>query len=70
MVYSQSQITDLRAKIIRKINVEIALAIKNDAIDELLELKGISKQEANRKIRDKIRKKFAPVFFFFVKSFV
>ena len=32
MVYSQSQITDLRAKIIRKINIEINLAIKNNTL--------------------------------------
>ena len=45
MVYSQSQITDLRAKIIRKINAEIALALKNDAIDELLEKYGVELEE-------------------------
>ena len=41
MVYSQSQITDLRTKIIRKINAEIALALRNDTIDELLEKYGV-----------------------------
>ena len=45
MVYSQSQITDLRTKIIRKINAEIALALKNDAIDELLEKYGVELEE-------------------------
>ena len=45
MVYSQSQITDLRAKIIRKINAEIALALKNDTIGELLEKYGVELDE-------------------------
>ncbi len=45
MVYSQSQITDLRTKIIRKINAEIALAIKNDTVDELLEKYGVELDE-------------------------
>lgn len=45
MLYSQSQITDLRAKIIRKINTEIALALKNDTVDELLEKYGIELEE-------------------------
>ncbi len=37
MVYSQSQITNLKSKIMRKIFVEIDLAIKNNSVDELLE---------------------------------
>lgn len=45
MVYSQSQIADLRAKIIRKINAEIALALKNGTIDELLEKYGVESEE-------------------------
>lgn len=45
MVYSQSQITDLKAKIIKKICVEINLAIKNDAVDELLEKYGVELDE-------------------------
>lgn len=45
MAYSQSQITSLKAKIIRRINAEIALAIKNDTIDELLEKYGVELDE-------------------------
>ena len=45
MVYSQSQIADLKTKIIRKINAEIALALKNDTVDELLEKYGVELEE-------------------------
>lgn len=45
MVYSQSQITDLRAKIIRKINIEINLAIKNNTLFELIEKYGVELDE-------------------------
>lgn len=45
MIYSQSQITDLRAKIIRKINIEINLAIKNNILFELIEKYGVELDE-------------------------
>lgn len=45
MLYSQSQIADLKTKIIRKINAEIALALKNDTVDELLEKYGVELEE-------------------------
>lgn len=45
MVYSQSQISDLKSKIIRKINAEINLALKNDTIDELLDKYGVELDE-------------------------
>ena len=45
MVYSQSQIADLKAKIIRKVNTEISLALKNDTIEELIEKYGIELDE-------------------------
>lgn len=45
MVYSQSQITDLKTKIMRRINAEIVQALKNDTINELLEKYGIELDE-------------------------
>lgn len=45
MVYSQSQIADLKSKIIRKINTEIALALKNDTMDELLKKYSVEMEE-------------------------
>lgn len=45
MLYSQSQIADLKTKIVRKINTEVDLALKNDAIDELLEKYGVELEE-------------------------
>lgn len=45
MIYSQSQITDLRAKIIRKINIKINLAIKNNILFELIEKYGVELDE-------------------------
>lgn len=45
MVYSQSQIADLKTKIIRKINAEITLALKNDTVNELFEKYGVELEE-------------------------
>lgn len=36
-IYSQSQISDFKSKIMRKINTEIELALKNGTFDELLD---------------------------------
>lgn len=43
--YSQSQISDFRSKIMRKINAEIALALKNGTFDDLLEKYGVEIEE-------------------------
>lgn len=45
MAYSQSQITDLKTKIIRKIDAEIRVAQRNNTLDELLEKYGIELEE-------------------------
>lgn len=34
--YSQSQISDLKSKIMQKINTEITLALKNCTLDEII----------------------------------
>lgn len=47
MVYSQSQIADLRGRIMRKINTEINLAIKNDMIDELIKKYSVDMEGIN-----------------------
>lgn len=39
--YSQSQISDFKSKIMRKINIEIELALKNGTFDELLDKFGV-----------------------------
>jgi len=39
--YSQSQISDLKSKIMQKINTEITLALKNCTLDEIIEKYGV-----------------------------
>ncbi len=45
MKYSQSQIVELKGKMIRKINALIDSAVKNDTVDELLKKYGIELEE-------------------------
>lgn len=43
--YSQSQISDLKSKIMRKINAEITLTLNNCALNEILEKYGVEIEE-------------------------
>lgn len=43
--YSQSQISNLKSKIIRKVITEIDLAFKNDSVTDLLEKYGVELEE-------------------------